>query len=319
MNQLEAMRIYLRVAELASFTRTAEDMGLPKASISGAVQRLESLLGTRLLQRTTRRVQMTRDGQVFYERCKDLLADMDEMQGMFRVTPAELRGRLRIDMPLIMARDIVVPALPAFMQQYPNIEIELSSTDRLVDVVGEGFDCVVRVGKLGDSSLIARQLGHYRLINCASPAYLERFGTPKTLDELKQHRLIHYLPTLGGKCPGFEYVDPEAGGESHFLAMPGALIVNNSEAYQAACLAGLGLIQAPEAPLRPLLEQGLLVEILPEYRARPMPVSLLYANRRHLPLRAQAFMHWLSGCLQPLLVAANGTTPAASELSFKAA
>ena len=305
MNQLEAMRIYLRVAEVASFTQTAEDLGLPKASISSAIQRLENLLGTRLLHRTTRRVQMTQDGRVFYERCKDLLADFDEAQGMFRAMPAELRGRLRVDMPLIMARDVVVPNLPAFMQQHPQIEIELSSTDRLVDPVREGFDCVVRVGTIGDSSLIARQLGHLRLINCASPAYLAKFGTPQGPADLPRHRLIHYVPRLGGKCPGFEYVDTKAGNELRFIAMEGALTVNNSEAYQAACLSGLGLIQAPETSLRPLIEQGRLVEILPEHLARPMPVALLYANRRHVPQRVQAFMRWLAECLHPQLLAAT--------------
>lgn len=299
MNQLEAMRIYLRVAEVASFTQTAADLGLPKASISGAVQRLENLLGTRLLHRTTRRVEMTQDGRVFYERCQDLLADFDEAAGMFRAAPAELRGRLRVDMPLLMARDVVIPRLPDFLHLHPQLEIELSSTDRLVDPVREGFDCVLRVGTVGDSSLIARRLGHLHLINCASPDYLARFGTPQAPADLAQHRLIHYVAGLGGKSPGFEYVDPQ--GELQFVATPGALTVNNSEAYQAACLAGLGLIQAPEASLRPLIEQGRLVEILPGQRPRPMPVSLLYANRRHLPQRVQAFMSWLGECLQARL------------------
>lgn len=305
MNQLEAMRIYVRVAEVASFTQAGEDLGLPKASVSTAVQRLENLLGTRLLHRTTRRVQMTQDGQVFYERCREVLADMDEIQGLFRAEPASLRGRLRIDMPLIMARDIVLPALPDFMRQHPGIEIELSSTDRLVDVVREGFDCVVRVGTVADSSLIARRLGHYRLINCASPAYLVQYGTPLTPADLAGHRLIHYVPSLGGKCPGFEFLDPSSG-ELHFMAMDGGLTVNNSEAYQAACLAGLGLIQAPAGPLQPLLASGHLSEVLPDWRARPMPVSLLYANRRHLSQRMQRFMHWLADCLRPYLVDTEG-------------
>lgn len=301
MNQLEAMRIYLRVAEVASFTQAAADMGLPKASISSAVQRLENLLGTRLLHRTTRRVEMTQDGLVFYERCQDLLADFDETAGMFRAAPAELRGRLRVDMPLLIARDVVIPQLPTFMLQHPQIEIELSSTDRQVDPVREGFDCVLRIGAVGDTSLIARTLGNLRLTNCASPSYLATFGTPQDPADLAHHRLIHYVSRLGGKCTGFEYVDTQAGDELRFVAMTGALTVNNSEAYQAACLAGLGLIQAPEASLRPLIEQGRLVEILPGHQARPMPVNLLYANRRHLPQRVQAFMSWLGECLRPRL------------------
>ncbi|WP_428827570.1 LysR family transcriptional regulator [Azonexus sp. IMCC34842] len=310
MNQIEAMQIYVRVAELASFTQAAQRLGLPKASISTAVQRLENLLGTRLLHRTTRRVQMTQDGLAFYERCTDLLADMEEVQGMFRANPAELAGRLRVDMPLIMARDLVTPQLPAFMAAHPQLAVELSSTDRLVDPVREAFDCVVRVGTVSDSSLIARGLGYYRMINCVSPAYVTRFGTPQSLDELTGHRLVHYVPTLGTKSPGFEYLDANNGNQTRFLPMPGALTVNNSEAYQAACLAGLGLIQAPEVSLRPLIDAGRLVEVLPAYRAHPMPVSLLYANRRHLPRRTRLFMAWLAELLHPRLVGPDGESPA---------
>ena len=152
MNQLEAMQIYVRVADLASFTQAAESMGIAKASVSAAVRQLEGVLGTRLLHRTTRKVQMTQDGQVFYERCKDLLADVDEIQTLFHKDPASLRGRLRVDMPLAVARDVLVPNLPDFLSAHPELEIELSSTDRKVDLIREGFDCVLRVGVLSDSS-----------------------------------------------------------------------------------------------------------------------------------------------------------------------
>lgn len=300
MNQLEAMRIFARVAEQASFTAAAEGLGLPKASVSAAVQQLEQLLGTRLLHRTTRRVQMTQDGQVFYERCRDLLADVDELQGLFRIGGAELRGRLRVDMPLAVAHQVVIPALPAFLAQHPGLQVDLSSTDRRVDLVREGFDCVLRVGTLGDSSLIARPLGHYRQVSCASPEYLARHGTPRSLDELQVgHRLVHYAITLGAKPTGFEYVD--ADGQARNLAMEGALTVNNSEAYQAACLAGLGIIQVPLAGVHELIAQGRLVEILPGHPPAPLPVSLLYANRRQLPRRVQVFMQWVAELMAPRL------------------
>ncbi|MDQ8023133.1 MAG: LysR family transcriptional regulator [Moraxellaceae bacterium] len=300
MNQFESMQIFLRVAELASFTAAADSLGMHKASVSAAVQQLENRLGTRLLHRTTRKVQMTQDGQVFYERSKDLVADIEELQGLFQDSPAALRGRLRVDMPLAVARDVVIPALPAFMAEHPGLEIELSSTDRRVDLVREGFDCVLRVGALADSSLIARPLGRYRLLNVASPAYLAEHGTPQTLDDLAQHRLVHYLPVLSARAPGFEYVDGD--GHTQFLPMPGGLSVNNSDAYTRACLAGLGIIQAPETGLQPWLAGGHLVEVLPAWQAAPMPVSLLYANRRHLPRRVQVFMAWLSGLMQPRLM-----------------
>ncbi len=303
MNRLEAMQIFARVAELSSFTRAAESLGMPKASASNAVQQLESALGTQLLHRTTRKVQLTQDGQAFYERSKDLLADMDELQSMFQQGEQSLRGRLRVDMPSAMSRKYIMPRLPQFLQAHPQIELELSSTDRRVDLVREGFDCVLRVGALGDVNLIARPLGHLRVGTYASPAYLRSHGTPRTLEDLAGHRLVHYVSTLGAKPDGFEYADPD-DASFRSLPMAGALTVNNSEAYEAACLAGLGLIQAPAVGLRHLVEQGLLVEVLPQYRAEPMPVSLLYANRRNLSKRVRVFMDWMAETLRPHLDAA---------------
>lgn len=300
MNPLDNLQAFVRVAELSSFTQAAQALGLPKASVSTAVQRLESQLGTRLLHRTTRRVQMTQDGQAFYERCRDLLADVEELQTMFLPSPAALRGRLRVDMPIGIARNIVLPRLPQFLRTHPQLEVELSSTDRRVDLVREGFDCVVRVGALSDSSLVARPLGRYALVNCVSPAYVAAFGIPRSLEELPRHRLVHYQPVLGPRSPGFEYVD--ADGATRFVAMPGELTVNNSEAYLHACLAGLGIIQAPEPAMRPLIERLQLVEVLPRHRAAPMPVSLLYAHRRNLPKRVQVFMQWVESLLKPHLL-----------------
>lgn len=298
MKSLDAMQVFLRVAELASFTRAADSLGIPKATASTAVQQLETSLGTRLLHRTTRKVQMTQDGQAFYERARDLLADVDELQSMFQRGDKALRGRLRVDMSSGLALHFIIERLPEFLDAHPLIELELSSTDRLVDLVREGFDCVVRVGTLGDSSLIARPLGAFRIINCASAGYIEQHGMPQSLDDLKNHRLIHYVSTLGSRSPGWEY--PDGNGYAS-LPMAGVLTVNSSEAYRAACVAGLGLIQAPAAGLQPLIDQGALVEVLPDHPAEPMPVSLLYAHRRHLPRRVQEFMNWIAQTLAPYL------------------
>lgn len=302
MNRIDAMQIYVRVAELASFTQTADTMGLPKSSISAAVQQLESELGTRLLHRTTRRVQMTQDGQVFYERCKDLLADFEELQSLFRNDQAALQGRLRVDMPIKVATEVVLPRLPEFLQSHPALDIELSSTDRRVDLIREGFDCVLRVGELDDSNHIARPLGYYRMVNCASPGYVSRFGLPRHPDELAGHRLIHYVSTLGARDSGFEYLEPDNASSIKYIAMEGALTVNNSDAYLGACLAGLGIIQVPEYGVRAALDSGQLVELMPQYRAAPMPVSLIYANRRHQPRRVRVFMDWLDAIMRPGLV-----------------
>ena len=292
MSPFDRMHIFVRVAELASFTQAAEALGIPKASASTAVQQLETQLGTRLLHRTTRRVQLTQDGQAYYERCKDLLADVDELQSMFQQADgAGLKGRVRIDMSTGMARNVVVPRLPELLARHPGLEVELSSTERRVDVVREGFDCVLRTGAVADSSLVARPLGLARLVNCASPAYLRAHGTPRSLADLPGHRLVHFVNTLGARSAGFEAV---VDGALVLTPMQGALTVNNAEAYMAGCLAGLGLIQVPHLGVVDLLARGDLVEVLPQLAAPAMPLTLMYANRRNLPRRVRTVMDWLA-------------------------
>jgi DNA-binding transcriptional LysR family regulator len=298
MNELEAMRIFTRVAELASFTRAAESLGLPKASTSVAVQRLESELGTQLLHRTTRKVRLTLDGRAFYDRCQDVLADVEELRTMFQYSPEALRGRLRVDVPTGFAQTAFIPHLPQFLQRHPLLEIELSCTDRKVDVVREGFDCVVRIGSIEDESLIARPLGELPVVNCASPEYVRVRGMPRTVGDLAGHLLIDYVDTLGARSAGFEYHD---GARYRTVAMRGVITVNSVEAYRASCLAGLGIIQVPAIGVRPLIERGLLVEVAPELRAEAMPVSLLYAQRRNLSRRAKVFMDWLAEVVAPHL------------------
>ncbi|WP_435928609.1 LysR family transcriptional regulator [Dryocola sp. BD613] len=295
MDKIHAMQLFLRVAELESFSRAADTLGLPKGSVSRQIQALESLLGTRLLYRTTRRVQLTQDGMVYYERCRDLLANLEELDGLFLHDPSSISGRLRVDMPLSVAKDLVMPKLPAFLQQYPGIELELSSSDRLVDVVREGFDCVVRVGQLKDSGLVARSLGKLTQINCASPDYLARFGYPETLDDLASHAVVHYALNLGTRPQGFEYV---ADKTTRWIKTGGVVTVNSTETYRASCLAGLGIIQVPRTGVKALLKSKKLVEILPQYRAAPMPVSLLYPHRRNLSRRVHLFMEWLTDVMK---------------------
>ena len=296
MNPLDRMQIFARVAELASFTQAAQVLGIPKASASLAVQQLEAQLGTRLLHRTTRRVQLTQDGQAYLERCKNLLADVDELQTMFHQPEGSaLRGRVRIDMSTGVARQLVLPRLPEFLQRHPLLEVELSSTDRRVDVVREGFDCVIRVGPVAEPGLVARPLGHVRVATCASPAYLARMGTPHSLEDLARHELVHYVSTLGTRSQGFETLE---GGEPRHHPMAGRVTVNSAEAYLGACAAGLGLIQAPLLGVQELIDRGLLVEVMPSHPAPPMAVTLLYAHRRHLPQRVRVVMDWLAQVVQ---------------------
>ncbi len=298
MDRLDQLRSFLRVAELGSFTRAADSLGLPKASVSLAVQRLEAEVGVQLLHRTTRRVRLTADGAQYQQRARDLLDDMEDLQGMFRRETGQLTGRLRVDMSSGLARQLVVPHLPDFLGQHPGLEIELSGTDRRVDLVREGFDCVLRVGPLDDNTLVARPLGVMHIVNCASPAYIAARGMPQTLADLATHALIHYVGTLGQRSPGFEYFDGQ-GYQS--LPMGGPITVNSGEAYSAAALAGLGIIQVPRLGARAAIARGDLVEVLPQCVAEPMPVTLLYAQRRHLPRRVAAFMDWVAGVIQPEL------------------
>lgn len=292
MSTLDRMLIFTRVAELASFTQAADALGLPKASVSTAVQQLEAELGTRLLHRTTRKVQPTQDGQAFYERCKDLLADVDEVQTMFQQRGVHnLRGRVRIDMSTSMARHAVIPRLPELLALYPLLELEISSTERRVDLVREGFDYVLRSGAVGDTSLVARPLGNMRMVNCASPAYLQQQGLPQSPADLATHRLVHYTNTLGAKPDAFEYLE---GVALVSVPMQGAVTVNNAEAYAAACAAGLGIIQVPSVGVLDLLRRGLLVELLPHHIAPPMPLTLVYANRRNLSKRVRVVMDWMA-------------------------
>ncbi|CAN7577468.1 LysR family transcriptional regulator [Acidovorax sp. LjRoot194] len=296
MNPLDRMQIFARVAELASFTQAAQVLGIPKANASLAVQQLEAQLGTRLLHRTTRRVQLTQDGQVYYERCKDLLADVEELQTLFtHPEGADLQGRVRIDMSTGIARQLVLPRLPELLQRHALLHVELSSTDRRVDLVREGFDCVIRVGPVAEPGLVARPLGFVRVATCASPGYLAKKGTPRTLADLAQHDLVHYVSTLGTRSAGFEVQD---GDSPQFHPMDGRVTVNSAEAYLGACAAGLGLIQAPLLGVRELIDKGLLVEVLQDHPAPPMPVTLLYAHRRHLPQRVRVVMDWLAAVVQ---------------------
>ena len=295
MEKLEAIKRFVRVAELASFTRAADQLGLPKASVSTAVQQLENQLGTQLLHRTTRKVQLTPDGQLFYERSKDLLGDIEELESLFQTDDAKISGVVRVDMSYPMARNIVIPLLPEFLERYPNVQVELSSTDRRVDLITEGYDCVVRTGQLADSGLVVRHLGEMKQSNFVSPAYIARHGEPMELEDLARHWLIHYHVNASDKYDAFEYWD---GQTCHKIPMRNRISVNNTDAYRAACVANLGIMQAPSLGAQGLVYEGKLVEVLKEFRAPPIPVSLLYPHRRNLSKRVRIFMDWLSAVLK---------------------
>lgn len=299
-HNLDHLLIFIRVAEMRSFSRAAESMGIQKGRASTVVRQLEDDLGVRLLHRTTRSVQLTEDGRRFQERARELLTQFDDLQSMFADDGIALQGRLRVDLPTELARTTIVPALPDFLAVNRALELEVSSTDRRVDLVEEGFDCVLRLGPIGDETLIARRLGRLRMVNAASPTYLTRHGTPRSLEELQRqgHCMIHYSRSLGARPYGWEY--PTADGYAT-LPLPGALHVNSVQTYEAAGLAGLGLIQAALTGIGRHLESGALVEILPDFRPEPLDVALVVAHRRNLSRRVRVFMNWIEEVLTPYL------------------
>ena len=293
---LEALRIFAKVAELASFTQAGEQLAMPKARVSLRVQKLESDLGTKLLQRSTRLVRLTPDGEQLLARVPHLLTEADEVAAMFQASRG-LRGSVRIDLPVNFARDVIIPRLPELVARHPELDLVLSTTDRRVDARREGFDCLLRVGAVGDPGLVGRRLGMLRMMNCASAGYLRKHGTPETLDDLDRHRVVNYSSTLSGERPSFEYPVPGGWREKPMRAW---VTVNNVDAYSAACVAGLGIIQAPRAGLTSPLRAS-LVEILPDLTCAPMPVTLLHTHGRNPPRRVRAVMAWIAELMEPHL------------------
>lgn len=295
MDRIELCRIFVRVVDCASFTRAADQLNIPRSTVSEAVRVLEQRLGTRLLHRTTRRVSPTQDGLLFHARCQQLIVDMDEAEQLFRQAPQALSGRLKVDVPGRIGRLIVAPALPEFLRRHPQVDIELGMTDRTIDLVEDGVDCALRVGPLEDSRLVGRSMGQLPLVNVASPDYLRRHGTPAHPSMLDAHWGVLYASPGSGRIEPWEWRE---NGELRTRSLHGRVTVNSAEAYIACCLAGLGLIQVPAYDVRRELEEGRLVEVMPGHRADPLPMTLLYPHRRHLSRRLQVFIDWLQALLQ---------------------
>lgn len=300
MDRIDLFRIFSRVVECSSFTRAADTLGVPRSSVSAAIAELEGRVGARLLHRTTRKVSPTQDGAVFYDRCQRLISDVEDAENLFRQTAAQPSGKLRIDVPGRIGRLIIAPALPDFLDRYPQIHIDLGVTDRAVNLVEDNIDCVLRVGPLSDSSLIGRTIGALPLINVATPEYLTRVGVPDSPAELNSHWAVNYASPSSGRTMDWEWIE---NGEQFALQMPSRVTVNSAEAYIACCLASLGLIQIPAYDVRAHIDAGDLVEVLPGYRAAPMPMTLLYPHRQHLSRRLQVFADWLEELLKRELLA----------------
>ncbi len=289
MDRFEAMRVFSRVVERRSFTLAAEDTGLPRSTVTDAVKQLEARLGVRLLQRTTRHVSPTLDGEAYYRRCLTILSDIEDAEGAF--AGAKPKGLLRVDVHGKLARHFVLPGLPAFLQEFPDIQIYMSEGDRLVDLIREGIDCVLRVGDLQDSDMIARRVALLEEVTCVSPAYLARFGLPKSIDDLGGHQMVGFWSTaIGGLLPLEFTVD----GTVRIVSLPSTVSVNGADMLAAAARLGLGIMQAPRYSLEEDLRQGTLVAVLPDNPPTRTPVSLLYPRSRQLSPRVRVFIDWLS-------------------------
>jgi DNA-binding transcriptional LysR family regulator len=282
------MQVFIRIAERGSFTRAADDLQIPRATVTNLMKRMEERLGARLLERTTRTVRLTHDGEAFYQRCVRLVADMEEAEGSFHnVAP---KGLLRVNVQGTLAKNFVVPALPDFVAQYPGIELHIGEDDRLVDLVREGIDCVLRAGALQDSSMVGRRVASMAQVTVASPAYLAQFGEPATLKALEDHRAVNYISSGSGRPLPMEFT---VKAEVVEMQLPSIVSVTGADLYTGAAIAGLGLVQVPRYRVADELSAGTLRTVLDGFPPPPMPVSVLYPQNRQLSSRVRVFAQWL--------------------------
>lgn len=291
MDRFDALQLFTRIVELGTFSGAANALNIPRATATHAIKELEARLGVRLLERTTRQVRPTLDGQAFYERSKRVLAELENAETSLSSHAADPRGTLRLDLHGIHAAMIILPRIDEFHRRYPHIELAISSGDRLVDLVGEGIDCVVRAGVPRESSLVARRLANLPEIICASPAYLERHGTPRHPDELAQHQGVGFFSRNHDyRYPFTVRIDGEV---AEYLPR-GWITVSDAECYTQAGLAGCGLIQVPRFRLEDHLRAGRLVQVLADWPCPELPISVMYTSQRQLAPRVRAFVDWVA-------------------------
>ncbi len=292
MNKFRAMEVFVQVVDVGGFTRAAENLKLPKATVSTLIKSLEASLSVKLLNRTTRHVSVTAEGAVYYDRCIRILSDIRDADDCLSQTRLNPSGRLRIDAPTGLASEVIIPALPDFVERYPDIQLELGCSDRQVDLVEEGVDCAIRGGRrLTDSTLIARRVGTMQYATCASPAYLARYGRPDHPNDLAHHRCISYFAAPTGKMFDWNF---ERGGEQLQVSLSSQIALSDSYAYTAAGLAGLGIVQMADFLLAPMLNDGRLVSILDDWTNAPLPIHVVYPQNRHLSAKLRVFVDWIA-------------------------
>ena len=299
MDRLDAMRLFVRIVELGSFTAAADDLNLPRATVTHTIKRLEARLGAQLLQRTTRRVRATREGEAYCSHCVRLLADVDAVEADFRQEAVQPRGRLRVDLPTQMARLWLIPSLPAFFARYPLLELDIGTGDHFVDLVREGVDCVLRVGTLPDSGLVGRRVGTLEQVTAASASYLRKHGMPRTLADLQNgHYAVNWASPTTHRVEPLEFMQ---GRKRREVMLPGCVTVSGVEAYRSCCEAGLGIAQFPRYRVADALANSQLKEILLSTPPPSLPVTVLYPPHRQMPARLRVFVDWLVEVMQKQL------------------
>ena len=291
MDQLRALEVFSRVVKLGSFTKAAESLNTPKASVTNWIQELEAHLGVRLLQRTTRRLNLTDDGAAYLAGARRVLSDIAELDAAVSQARANLQGRVRVDVPAAAGRHVLAQALPGFFSRYPDVTLDIGSSDRPVDLILEAVDVVIRGGCVFDETLVARPLGTFEVVTCAAPSYLQRQGTPTCLDDLADHTFVNFFSAKTGRIFALDFEKDE---KTHALHGKHQVAANDADTHVAFGLAGLGLLQLPATrQVKSLLQSGQLVRVLPQYQAGHLPLTILYPRNRHLSGRVRAFVDWI--------------------------
>ena len=291
MNKLQAMQVFARVVETGGLTRAADSLQLPKATATTLIQQLEASLGVKLLNRTTRKVSVTTDGAAYYPSCLAILALVRETEESLGQRHASPQGLLRVEVPTLIARLVIVPALPDFFARYPDIQLELGCSERRADLIEEGIDCAVWIGELEDSTMIARRIGLLYFGTCAAPSYLAAHGQPHHPDELTAHRCINHFSPRTGKI--FEWVFAKNGVRTQTL-LRGFIALDDENSYVAAAEAGLGVAQIPAFVLKEAMERGSLELLLGDWFAEPAPLNVVYPQNRHLSVKIRVFVDWVA-------------------------
>jgi LysR family transcriptional regulator, regulator for bpeEF and oprC len=290
-NKLEAMKVFARVVETGGMTATAASLGMPKATVTTHLQQLEAALGVKLLNRTTRRVSVTADGAAYYPRCVAILAQVEETEESLLQRHASPSGRLRVEVPTLMARLVIVPALPAFFARYPQIDLQLGCSERRADLIEEGIDCAVWAGELVDSTLVARRVGNLYFGMCASAAYLAAHGQPRTPEDLVTHFCINHFSPRTGKV--FDWVFAKDGRRVQ-TSLRGHIALDDENSYVAAAETGLGVAQIPAFVLKEAIERGSLELVLGDWFPEPAPLNVVYPQNRHLSSKIRVFVDWVA-------------------------